>query len=60
MSEKERKIHLNVFVRISGHHAGGWKHPEAEPQRDLDIDKYVELAQLAEKGLIDCQTRERA
>ncbi|MZQ85287.1 NtaA/DmoA family FMN-dependent monooxygenase [Paenibacillus sp. 5J-6] len=53
MSEKERKIHLNVFVRISGHHAGGWKHPEAEPQRDLDIDKYVELAQLAEKGLID-------
>jgi len=53
MSENERKVHLNVFVRIAGHHAGGWKHPDAEPERDLDIDKYVELAQLAESGLID-------
>lgn len=53
MSETERKIRLNVFVRIAGHHAGGWKHPDAEPERDLDIDKYVELAQLAERGLID-------
>ncbi|MFH5181630.1 LLM class flavin-dependent oxidoreductase [Paenibacillus sp. TAB 01] len=53
MSGNERKVHLNVFVRIAGHHAGGWKHPDAEPERDLDIDKYVELAQLAESGLID-------
>jgi alkanesulfonate monooxygenase SsuD/methylene tetrahydromethanopterin reductase-like flavin-dependent oxidoreductase (luciferase family) len=53
MSEIERKIHLNVFVRIAGHHAGAWKDPDAEPERDLDIDKYVELARLAERGLID-------
>jgi hypothetical protein len=49
MSEIER----NVFVRIAGHHAAAWRHPDAEPERDLDIDKYVELAQMAERGLID-------
>ncbi|WP_248924283.1 LLM class flavin-dependent oxidoreductase [Paenibacillus hamazuiensis] len=53
MSKRERNVHLNVFVRIAGHHAAGWKHPDAEPHRDLDIDKYVELAQLAERGLLD-------
>lgn len=53
MSERNRKVHLNVFVRIAGHHAGGWRHPEAEPERDLDIDKYAELALLAERGFID-------
>lgn len=53
MSSGKKNVHLNVFVRIAGHHAGGWKHPDAEPHRDLDIDKYVELAQLAERGLLD-------
>lgn len=53
LSENQRNVHLNVFVRIAGHHAGGWRHPEAEPERDLDIDKYAELAQLAERGLLD-------
>lgn len=53
MGKSTKQAHFNVFVRISGHHAGGWRHPESEPHRDLDIDKYIELARIAEQGLLD-------
>jgi hypothetical protein len=38
MSESNRKVHLNVFLRATGHHAGAWRHEDAHPELELDID----------------------
>lgn len=52
-SHHKRHLHFNVVIRGSGHHAGAWRHPQAQPQRDLDFDYYANLAQEAERGLFD-------
>ncbi|QAY65355.1 LLM class flavin-dependent oxidoreductase [Paenibacillus protaetiae] len=53
MSENGRKVHLNVFLRPTGHHAGAWRHPDSKPELELDIDYVAQLAQLAERGKLD-------
>ncbi|MDQ7969590.1 MAG: LLM class flavin-dependent oxidoreductase [Oxalicibacterium faecigallinarum] len=52
-SQRKRQLHFNVVIRGSGHHAGAWRHPQAQPKRDLDFDYYKNLAQEAERGLFD-------
>ncbi|MGO4181099.1 LLM class flavin-dependent oxidoreductase [Paenibacillus sp. TAF43_2] len=53
MSEASRKVHLNVFLRATGHHAGAWRHPDARPDLELDIDYLGQLARIAERGKLD-------
>lgn len=53
MSEASRKVHLNVFLRATGHHAGAWRHPDARPDLELDIDYLEQLARIAERGKLD-------
>jgi len=53
MSENNRKVHLNVFLRATGHHAGAWRHPDSRPELELDIEYLGRLAQLAERGKLD-------
>ncbi|MFD2701298.1 LLM class flavin-dependent oxidoreductase [Paenibacillus shunpengii] len=51
--KNERKVHLNVFLRATGHHAGAWRHPDSRPDLELDIHYLAYLAQTAERGKLD-------
>ncbi|MDF2716269.1 MAG: monooxygenase [Paenibacillus sp.] len=51
--QTKKQVHLNVFIRGAGHHAGAWKHPQSSPKRDLELEHYAELARIAERGLLD-------
>ncbi|THF83302.1 LLM class flavin-dependent oxidoreductase [Cohnella fermenti] len=53
MGQQRKQAHFNVFLRGSGHHAGAWKHPDAETGTDLDLAYYAKLAGIAERGLFD-------
>lgn len=53
MSEASRKVHLNVFLRATGHHAGAWRHDDSHPELELDIDYLGQLAKIAERGKLD-------
>ncbi|MET9200042.1 LLM class flavin-dependent oxidoreductase [Gordonia sp. NPDC003585] len=48
-----RQLHLNAFVLGVGHHEAAWRHPLTDEQRVLDPRHYIEVAQLAERGLLD-------
>ncbi len=46
-------IHLNLFMLLPGHHDSAWLHPGCDSSRVTDIGYYLELAQCAERGLLD-------
>jgi len=54
MSNQKRKAHFNVFFREVGHHRNAWRLPETTPEREFDYAFYVNLARIAERGLLDC------
>ncbi|BBI35907.1 LLM class flavin-dependent oxidoreductase [Cohnella abietis] len=53
MSRTERKLHLSLFLRGTGHHEAAWRHPEAYPDLELNIHYMKKLALTAERGLMD-------
>jgi FMN-dependent oxidoreductase (nitrilotriacetate monooxygenase family) len=48
-----RHLHLNAFLNTPGHHDGAWRHPDSAGHRLLDVDYHIELARIAERGLLD-------
>ncbi len=44
---------LGLSIRQLGYHAGGWRHPDVPAGGAMDIDHYVQTAQIAERGLLD-------
>jgi FMN-dependent oxidoreductase (nitrilotriacetate monooxygenase family) len=44
---------LGWLMNPVGSHPAAWLHPEARPERALDIGYYAELARLAESGKLD-------
>jgi FMN-dependent oxidoreductase (nitrilotriacetate monooxygenase family) len=48
-----RTLHLNAFLMSSGHHEAAWRLPESDPHADLDVDHWVRLARIAERGTLD-------
>ena len=44
---------LGMFVRPSGHHIASWRHPRAAADANVNFQHYVEMAQIAERGLFD-------
>lgn len=53
MPNRERKIHLNAFLRNVGQHEAAWRLPETDTRSVTDIGHYQRLAQIAEKGKLD-------
>ncbi len=53
MTTTDRQLHLNAFIMGNGHHEAAWRHPSTDPLRALTLDHYVEIAQAAERGLLD-------
>lgn len=51
MSKKQLK--LGAFFNLPGHHFASWRFPTTEPERTLDLNYLVELAQIAERGKFD-------
>ena len=52
-AQPTRQLHLNAFLMNVGHHEAAWRHPRSEPARGTDLEHYVQLAELAERGLLD-------
>ncbi|WP_256992390.1 LLM class flavin-dependent oxidoreductase [Paenibacillus sp. XY044] len=48
-----KMMHLGLFVTAAGHHAGGWRHPDAAVSDPLDPDYYQSIAQKAERAKLD-------
>ena len=46
-------LHLNAFLMSSGHHEAAWRLSESDPYADYDVDHWIKLAQLAERGAMD-------
>jgi FMN-dependent oxidoreductase (nitrilotriacetate monooxygenase family) len=53
VSEPRRHLGLGALVHGSGGHIAGWRHPLAQPDGELDINLYVELAATLERGRFD-------
>ncbi|MFG2331044.1 LLM class flavin-dependent oxidoreductase [Streptomyces sp. NPDC048604] len=48
-----RRLHLNAFLMNAGHHDAAWRHPLTQPERVTDLRYFQQLAQTAERGLLD-------
>ncbi|WP_184401766.1 LLM class flavin-dependent oxidoreductase [Rhizobium sp. BK650] len=49
----DRKMRLGAFLMAGGHHIAAWRHPQAHAQAGVDIDHFIELARIAERGKFD-------
>jgi FMN-dependent oxidoreductase (nitrilotriacetate monooxygenase family) len=51
----DRKLHLVTLMCVgpTNHHNGGWRHPESDGDRVLDVARYEEIARISEEGLFD-------
>jgi FMN-dependent oxidoreductase (nitrilotriacetate monooxygenase family) len=48
-----RQLHLNAFLMSSGHHEAAWRLPESDPYADVDVEHWIRLARIAERGKLD-------
>lgn len=53
MSKRKRELSLNAFYAGTGHHEASWRVPGVEVEKTLNLQSVIEVAQLAEKGLLD-------
>lgn len=49
----KRQLKLGLFLFVPGNHLGGWRHPDAEPEGDMDFDHYLRQVKTAERGKFD-------
>ena len=47
------KMRIGLFLMPFGHHSGGWRHPQAEPDSRLSLQSYIGWARTAERGKFD-------
>ncbi len=53
MAAQPRQLHLNAFLRNIGQHEAAWRLPETRISGITDIDHYIDLARIAERGTLD-------
>lgn len=49
----DRKMRLGAFLMAGGHHIAAWRHPDAHAEAGVDIDHFIALARIAERGTFD-------
>jgi alkanesulfonate monooxygenase len=49
----KRQIKLGVSMIGLGYHPAAWRHPDTPPAGNMELRHFVEMAQLAERGLFD-------
>ncbi|KSU65585.1 LLM class flavin-dependent oxidoreductase [Arthrobacter sp. NIO-1057] len=52
MSQK-KQVHLNLFIYGTGHHQAAWRAEESAAEKLCEAQYYINLAQIAEQGLLD-------
>jgi FMN-dependent oxidoreductase (nitrilotriacetate monooxygenase family) len=50
--ESRRYLDLNAYIRNSGYHESAWKVSPDDPRSVLDVEYFVELAKVAERGVL--------
>lgn len=53
MPTPQRQFHLNAFLMTIGHHEAAWRFPESSLTGTWELQHYVKLAQVAERGTFD-------
>lgn len=53
MPPPTRQLHLNAFLRNIGQHEAAWRLPETDLSGITDVNHYIELAGIAERGKLD-------
>jgi alkanesulfonate monooxygenase len=48
-----RQIKLGVSMIGLGYHPAAWRHPDTPPGGNMELRHFVEMAQIAERGLFD-------
>jgi N-acetyl-S-(2-succino)cysteine monooxygenase len=46
-------LNLNAYLRNSGYHESAWKVAPADPGAVLDVEHFIQLARIAERGRLD-------
>ena len=52
-SSKANPMKLGLFVRPVGHHVASWRHPDSHADAGVNFQRFVEMAQTAERGRFD-------
>jgi len=47
------EMKLGLFIRPTGHHIASWRHPHAHDDAGVNFERFVHMAQTAERGLFD-------
>ena len=53
MATRLRQIKLGMFLRPAGHHLAAWRHENSQADAGVSFERFVEVAQIAERGLFD-------
>ena len=53
MSQKPKQMKLGLFIRPVGHHVAAWRHPDSHVDAGVNFQRFVEMAQTAERGRFD-------
>jgi N-acetyl-S-(2-succino)cysteine monooxygenase len=53
MNKPKGQMKLGAFLYPTGHHLAAWRHPSSTADAGMNFPHYVEVAQLAERGLFD-------
>jgi N-acetyl-S-(2-succino)cysteine monooxygenase len=53
MSKKTKQMKLGLFIRPVGHHVASWRHPDSHADAGVNFQRFVEMAQTAERGRFD-------
>jgi len=54
MTSTGRKLRFGAFFSVPSCHPTGWRHPEAIAETDLSMKHLIDMARMAERGLLDC------
>ncbi|GFN32940.1 LLM class flavin-dependent oxidoreductase [Paenibacillus xylaniclasticus] len=49
----KRQLKLGAFLNLPGHHFASWRYPTTRPEQSFDLNYFIELAQIAERGKFD-------
>ena len=47
---------LGLFIRPTGHHIASWRHPNAHDDANVNFDRFIEMAQTAERAFLICSS----
>jgi alkanesulfonate monooxygenase SsuD/methylene tetrahydromethanopterin reductase-like flavin-dependent oxidoreductase (luciferase family) len=53
LTNRSEQLHVGIHIDGAGRHPAAWRVAGAQPDRLFDADYFVEIAQLAERGLLD-------